>query len=103
MMALSIEMALFSVTLICLCVYDSLRRVSYRPAIPLVWLSLAVGMGCFSAGLWMMGQTWGLRLAALPATQVNLWLGLGGAFLFTGTAGFALACQERARMQASQP
>ncbi|MCW3051520.1 MAG: hypothetical protein JWN14_690 [Chthonomonadales bacterium] len=92
------EVALLAFFLLCLGIYDLVRRASYRPAIPLVWLTLAVGLGCFSMGLRAMAQTWGQRLAQLPTTQVGQWFGVGTLFLLVGVVGFGLACQKRNQM-----
>lgn len=92
------EVAVLAFVMLCLGLYDLVRRVSDRPAIPLVWLTMAVGFGCFSMGLRTMAQTWGLRLAQLPTAQVSQWFCVGILFMLVGAVGFGLACQKRAQM-----
>jgi hypothetical protein len=94
------EAAFAALLFLCMTIHDLVRRVSYRPAIPLVWLTLAVSFGCISMGLRTMAQTWGLRRAHLPFTQVASWLDVGMLFLLVGVIGFGMACQKRARMSA---
>ena len=95
---LAIAMALFSVVLLCLAVHDILKPAAHRPAIPLVWLSLAVGMSAISLDLWTMAQTWGLRSPQLPSLQTPLLLVIGSVFLFAGAIGFVRACDRRLKM-----
>jgi hypothetical protein len=59
MTILAAASALFSMTLLALCVYDMRRPAPLRPAIPFVWLSLAAGFGCISVMLLILTRTWG--------------------------------------------
>jgi hypothetical protein len=92
------EVTLSAVFLLCLGIYDLVRRVPWRPSIPLVWFTLAIGLGCFSMGLGTMARTWGLRLAQLPIAQVSQWFGAGMFFLLAGGIGFGLYSCQKARI-----
>lgn len=92
------EAGALAVFMLCLSLYDAIWRTSYRPAIPMTWLTLSAGLGCMSMALMTMARSWGLRREQMPFTQVSQWFGAGMVLLLLGSTGFFFAAQKRRLM-----
>lgn len=74
-------LAVFSVVLLCLCVYELRQRSKARRRIGFAWLLYALGFGSLGSMFYVMAETVGLRTAEKP-TGLVAGLFCAGAVLF---------------------
>ena len=91
------EVGLMAGLMFCLCAYDLVRKVDFRPAIPFVWLCFGCGFGSLSAGLVLMAQNWSRSNHHKPIELVGLSLVVAFLFLIGGCLGFLRAVYQKAQ------